>query len=222
MGNPRGMFSTAVLLLLAASTPATAAPSDVPWSVDSGKTIGSGNAVLWGEAGFPFIGVEFAYGLDHQTDIGAIFAFGYGDGGIVSNCCSGDSISFALALRRNFFDNGKIWIAGTFNPGIGLFFVDGLTQVSLGFPVGLQFGFPVSREVIVNATFDLPMAVAFASDPIPGYFSIQILFGGGVEFHPTKELALTFQLKLGPALNTVSGSSAQFALDALFGAAYRF
>ena len=222
MGQRTLFFSTAVATLLASATPAASAPADSPWSVDSGKTIGAGNAVLWGEAGFPFIGLEFAYGLDQQTDIGAIVVFGYGDGGVVSNCCTGTSLGFALALRRNFFDNGKIWIAGTFDPGIGLYFLPGATQVSLAFPVGVQFGFPVSREVIINATFDLPMSVAFAADPYPGYFGIQILFGGGVEFHPTRQLALTFQLKLGPALNTVNGSSAQFALDALFGAAYRF
>jgi hypothetical protein len=213
--------AVAVVAGLLWSVPALAAAGDAPWTVEAGKTVGDGQTVVWGTAGFPGIGVDLVHGIDPLTEIGGRFAFDYGQAGIVNNCCT-VGLDFQFLLRRNFFDNGKIFIAGTFDPGIQLSFPSGATIFGISFPVGVQFGFPISQQLTVSASFDLAMYANFSSGFYPGYVGIPILFGGGLEYLLQKNLALTFNLKLGPTILTYSGASAQFTLYALVGIAYKF
>jgi hypothetical protein len=48
------------------------------------------------------------------------------------------------------------------------------------FPLGLEFGFPITSVFRANASFDLPFWITFSPSPVVGY--IPILFGGGVEY----------------------------------------
>ena len=205
------------------AVPVRAASADAPWTVESGKTMGSGETAFWGEAGFPGVWLQLIHGLDAETDIGGRFAFNYGVEGVLNGCCTA-GLDFQLLLRRNFFNNGKLFIAGTFDPGLQLYFPTGSTVVGIKFPLGVQFGFPVSPVVTVNASFDLAMYVNFSSYSglVPAYFALPILFGGGVEYLAKPNLALTFQLKLGPTIFTLSGATAQFTLYAMVGVAYKF
>ena len=69
-----------VLVLVA---PAARAATDAPWTVQSGKTVGEGSNVFWGQGGFPGIWAEFIHGLTPTLEVGAKFAFNYGVEGIV-------------------------------------------------------------------------------------------------------------------------------------------
>lgn len=214
---------------LLVAVPVHAAPrgEGESWSVEAGKTVGSGAMVFWGQTGFPDTNFNLLYGLDALTDIGGRLGLDYGDQGVVNGCCH-FSMNLQFLLRRNFFDNGKMRIAGTFDPGFvlefqpGVFGFGGTTQVGLQFPLGVQFGFPVSPVVTVSATFDLAMRALFSSGGYPGYFALPILFGGGIEYAIRHNLLLTFQLKLGPTIFTYTGATAQFTLYALVGIAYKF
>jgi hypothetical protein len=218
----------AVLVVMATGLTATttgaataAAGGGDTWSVQSGKTVGTDQTVFWGSVGFPGLFLQLDHGIDALTDIGGRFTLDYGDYGVVNGCCN-VGLDFQFDLRRNFFDNGKIRIAGTFDPGFGLFFPPGNTQFGLLFPIGVQFGFPVTPELQISASFDLAMRVLFSSGFIPGYFALPILFGGGVEYAIQRNLMLTFSLKLGPTIFTFAGATAQFTLYALVGVAYKF
>jgi hypothetical protein len=220
-----GAASVGLLLAL----PVHAAPSGGgdTWSVEAGKTVGAGANVFWGQAGFPDINLNLVTGIDALTDIGGRLGLDYGSQGVVNGCCN-FGMNFQFLLRRNFFDSGKMRIAGTFDPGFVLEFIPGLfgfgggTQFGLLFPIGVQFGFPVSPVVTVSATFDLAMRVLFSGAGSSGYFVLPILFGGGIEYALKPNLLLTFQLKLGPTIFTATGASAQFTLYALLGIAYKF
>ncbi len=221
MGKRIAVLVTVTAGLLWA-VPAQAA-GDAPWTVESGKTMGTGQTAFWGEAGFPGVWLQLVHGIDAQTDIGGRFAFNYAAEGVVNGCCT-VGLDFQLLLRRNFFDNGKMFIAGTFDPGLQLYFPTGTTVVGIKFPLGVQFGFPVSPVFTVNATFDLAMYVNFSSYSglVPAYLAVPILFGGGFEYLAQRNLALTFQLKLGPTIFTLANSNAQFTLYLMVGVAYKF
>ena len=219
MSKRMTLWRTATLGVLLA-VPAMAA-EEAPWSVESGETVGAGHSVFWGQVGYPGIWAEIIHGIDPTTEIGGKFAFNYALEGIVNTSTIG--LDFQFLLRKQFFDNGKIRIAGRFDPGLLLYFPSGFTLIGITFPVGVEFGFPVSSQVSINASFDLPMYLLFSSGGYGTAFVIPLLFGGGVEYMIEKNLALTFKLKLGPSI--VTGGyvgTTQFTLYALFGAAYKF
>ncbi len=213
--------ATVGALLLSLSLQAAEEPS---WSVESGKMVGSGNTVFWGQAGFPGVWAELIHGTDPTTEIGGKFAFNYAVEGVVESCCI-PGMDFQFLARTAFFDNGRVRIAARFDPGFLLYFPSGFTLFGITFPVGIEFGFPVSRLLSLNASFDLPMYVLFAGGGHATTFAIPILFGGGVEYLLRKDFAFTFKLKLGPTVLTGGGyigGNAQFSLYALMGAAYKF
>ena len=89
------------------------------------------------------------------------------------------------------------------------------------FPVGLEFGFPITPVLRANASFDLPFWITFNPSPVEGF--IPILFGGGVEYLLQHNLALTARLKMGPTIGTASRTqNTFFTLYLLMGFAYRF
>ncbi|MGO9063411.1 MAG: hypothetical protein ACLQIH_01585 [Myxococcaceae bacterium] len=208
-------------LLLAAPVGAGEEPS---WSVESGKTVGSGNNVFWGQVGFPGVWAEFIHGTDATTEIGGKFAFNYAVEGLVNSCCLG-GMDLQFLARTTLFDNGRTRIAASFDPGLLLYFPPGFALFGITFPVGVEFGFPVSSVVSLNASFDLPMYVLFSGGGYSTVFAVPILFGGGIEYLAKKNFALTFKLKLGPTILASGGyigGNAQFSLYALLGAAYKF
>jgi hypothetical protein len=208
----------AVLLLL---SPLAEAAGDAPWTVQSGKTVGEGANVFWGQGGYPGIWAEFIHGLTPTLEIGGKFAFNYGFEGIVDINKVG--LDFQFLVRKQFFDNGKMRIAGRLDPGLLLYFPGGGTVVGIIFPVAVEFGFPVSSQVSINASFAVPMYVDFANGGAG--FVIPVLFGGGVEYLLEQNIALTFRLALGPSFvagDGYVGGSPAFTLYALFGAAYKF
>ena len=216
----RAQLATAAAALLLAT--AANAAADAPLTLESGKTVGTGSTVFWGQVGFPGVWLELVHGVDPLTEIGGKLGLDYGQQGVIDGCCHSFEMDFQFLIRRNFFDNGRIWIAGTFAPGLSLYFPTGATQVGLDIPVGIQFGFPISPVVTVNASFDLAMYAVFPSNFYSGYFAVPILFGVGLEYLAQRNFVLTFQLKLGPTIFTLPDSTAEFTLYAMVGAAYKF
>jgi hypothetical protein len=187
------------------------------WSAMSGETIGTGGAMVWGQAGWPGISADLAWGTSPTLDLGGRFTFNYGEEGITDTGVLG--LKFQFTLRTQLLHKPKYDLALRFDPGLLLYFPSNRTIVGLTFPVGLELGFPISPVVRVNGSFDLPFWITFSPSPTQAF--IPILFGGGVEYLVEKDLALTARLKMGPTIATYSGH-AYFTLYFLLGVAYRF
>lgn len=189
------------------------------WSAMSGQTLGSGAGMIWGQFGWPGISADLAYGTSPTLDLGGRFTFNYGEEGITDTGVLG--LKFQFTLRGQLVRKPKFDMALRFDPGLLLYFPSNTTVVGMTFPVGLEFGFPISPVVRANASFDLPFWITFNPSPVQGF--IPILFGGGVEYLMQRDLALTARLKMGPTIATGNRTrNAFFTLYFLFGIAYRF
>jgi hypothetical protein len=189
------------------------------WSATSGQTLGSGAGMIWGQFGWPGISADLAYGVSPTLDLGGRFTFNYGEEGITDTGVLG--LKFQFTLRGQLINKPKFDMALRFDPGLLLYFPSNTTVVGMTFPVGLEFGFPITPVFRANASFDLPFWITFSPSPVVGY--IPILFGGGVEYLVQRDLALTARLKMGPTIVTRSTTrNAFFTLYFLFGIAYRF
>lgn len=189
------------------------------WSAMSGQTLGNGAGMIWGQFGWPGISADLAYGVSPTLDLGGRFTFNYGEEGITDTGVLG--LKFQFTLRGQLVRKPKFDMALRFDPGLLLYFPSNTTVVGMTFPLGLEFGFPITPVFRANASFDLPFWITFSPSPVVGY--IPILFGGGVEYLVQRDLALTARLKMGPTIATRSLTrNAFFTLYFLFGIAYRF
>jgi hypothetical protein len=189
------------------------------WSAMSGQTLGSGAGMVWGQFGWPGISADLAYGVSPTVDLGGRFGFNYGEEGITDTGVLG--LRFQFTLRGQLVKKPKFDLALRFDPGLLLYFPSNTTVVGMTFPVGLEFGFPITPVLRANGSFDLPFWITFSPSPVTGY--IPILFGGGVEYLVQHDLALTARLKMGPTIATGNRTrNAFFTLYFLFGLAYRF
>ena len=189
------------------------------WSAMSGQTLGTGGGLFWAQFGWPGISADLAYGVNPTLDLGGRFTFNYGEEGITDSGVLG--LKFQFTLRTQLVRKPKFDLALRFDPGLLLYFPSNTTVVGMTFPVGLEFGFPITPALRANASFDLPFWITFNPSPVEGYFPI--LFGGGVEYLLQRDLALTARLKMGPTIGTVNRTqNTFFTLYLLFGFAYRF
>ena len=189
------------------------------WSAMSGQTLGTGGGLFWAQFGWPGISADLAYGVNPTLDLGGRFTFNYGEEGITDTGVLG--LKFQFTLRTQLIHKPKFDLALRFDPGLLLYFPNSTTVVGMTFPVGLEFGFPITPVLRAVATFDLPFWMTFNPSPVEGFFPL--LFGGGVEYVFQKDLALTARLKMGPTIGTANRTqNTFFTLYFLFGLAYRF
>ena len=180
-------------------------------SVMGGNTVGDGATVIHGQLGWPGISATLLHGVSPVFDVGGKFTFNYGLEG-TTNVVPG--IKLQAALRLNIVDKGNINFGLHFEPGLGFYFFPGGALVGITLPVGLAVGFPVTPQLKLSAGMDFPLFIYFT--PVAGV-SFPILFGGGLEYAFQPNVALTFQLRMGPAIGS---GGALFAFDALFGVAF--
>jgi hypothetical protein len=189
------------------------------WSAMSGQTLGNGAEMIWGQFGWPGISADLAYGVSPTLDLGGRFTFNYGEEGITDTGVLG--LKFQFTLRAQLVHKPKFDLGLRFDPGLLLYFPSGSTVVGMTFPVGLEFGFPITPVLRANGSFDLPFWITFSPSPVEGF--IPILFGGGVEYLVERDLALTARIKMGPTIRTASRTrNTFFTLYFLLGVAYRF
>lgn len=186
------------------------------WTVDSGQTVGAGANVLRAQVGYPGFAGDFIHGIDSQTDIGGRFWLNYAVEGVTNY--SAFEFKIQLTLRRMFLDNGKLKVAGTFDPGFLTFSRNGFSKSGMTLPIGVQVGIPIDAKLTANVSFDVPFWFTFGN---ASQFDIPLLFGAGVEYLLQQNLDLTFKLKAGPDIATGDFSSTNFALYALVGVAYK-
>jgi hypothetical protein len=189
------------------------------WSVLSGQTVGQGN-VLTGQVGWPGVSLGLLHGATSRFDIGGKFSFNYGREGIVTSTVPG--IKFQAWLRLMLLQTSQLNVGLTFAPGPLFYFYDGYTDVGLALPLGLTLGLPVGSALMLNVGVDVPFYVLFGSGGGPVF---PLLVGGGLEYFVDRNLAVTFNVRMGPSIGAygyyVRRNDARFTLDATIGVAYR-
>jgi hypothetical protein len=189
------------------------------WSVLTGKTVGTSNNVLHFQAGWPGISATLAHGMSSKLDLGGIFTFNYGFEGDV-NFAVRPGIKLQGLLRANLYDSGKLNIGINFAPGPLFYFRRGTTEAGLAVPIGVVFGIPATSALNVDFAFEMPMFVIFPSSLLNGQLVLPILFGGGIEYFIDHNLAVTFNMRMGPMIFTGDGFT-DFAFQGLMGLAVK-
>jgi hypothetical protein len=193
------------------------------WSVLTGQTVGDNATAVHVQAGWPGISATLLHGYTPTVDLGGIFTFNYGVGGDTNNVnpeLKLQGYAKATLLETPKYNLG-VWFAPgpllIFYPSNRFNFASG-TVFGITFASGLVFGLPVTNVVNVAVNFDLPMFVTVGS---ASSFVVPILFGGGVEYFLEKNMALTFNLRMGPIIYARTPSFTNFDLMALFGVAFK-
>jgi len=187
------------------------------WSTLSGKTVGLGQTVVLGQAGWPGFSATLLHGLAPAMDLGAKLTFNYGEEGIVSQIVPG--IKVQAVARVTFFDNGTLNFGMHFDPGPLVYFASSQTTAGLALPLGLSLGIPLSSAFLVSVGVEAPVFRLFGA---AGGWVFPILFGGGLEYFVAPDLAATFSVHIGPAVDTREFRPvSNLAFEGLFGIAYR-
>lgn len=203
-------------LLLASEVQATESTRS-SWSTLSGRTVGLGQTVILGQAGWPGFSATLLHGLAPALDLGAKLTFNYGEEGIVTQIVPG--IKVQAVARVTFFDNEKLNLGMRFEPGPLVYFTSFETTAGLALPVGLQLGISLSSAFLLSVGVDAPVFRTFGA---AGGWVFPILFGGGLEYFVAPDLAATFKVEIGPAVDTRGFRPiSNLALEGLFGIAYR-
>ncbi|MGO9063413.1 MAG: hypothetical protein ACLPM8_07780 [Myxococcaceae bacterium] len=199
------------------TAPATATTPDQRWTVDSGQTVGDGANVVRAQVAWPGLWLDYVHGLSSTLDIGGRVALNWG-GPVGEVNSTVFNIDIQLLLRDQIAEIAGLKLALTFNPGVIIYTSGGATGINI--PVGAQLGIPFNDQLTFNASFELPFYLVFGNGQTN--FVIPLMFGGGAEYRLQPNLLLTFKLAMGPSIPTLSGTTTQFALQALAGVAYKF
>lgn len=206
------------LALLAA--PLAAAQEGGGWSVLSGSAVGRGHLALLLQAGWPEISLGGQYGYSDKLDLGARFAFAYGqDGSFGVGPGAVPGFRVQATGRYELLRSGAVRLGASFAPGFGIDYLPGLPTPRILLPLGLTVGVAPGGPLTFHAGLELPL---YATPGAFGGLTFPILLGGGAEYRVSPNLVATAQVRAGPALElTRAGAPARFALQLLLGLAYR-
>jgi hypothetical protein len=187
------------------------------WSTLSGKTVGLGRTAIFGQVGFPGFSASLLHGIAPALDLGAKLTFNYAEEGIVSQVVAG--VKAQAVARLSFFDNGRVNFGMQFEPGPLVYFTSFETTAGLSLPVGLRLGISLSQTFLASVGVEAPVFRVFGT---AGGWVFPILFGGGLEYFVAPDLAATFNVRLGPSVDTRGFKPvSNLAFEGLFGIAYR-
>ncbi|WP_257459732.1 hypothetical protein [Archangium lipolyticum] len=189
------------------------------WSVLSGQTLGNGTALV-GQVGWPGLSLGLLHGATNKFDIGGKLSFNYGREGIVTSVVPG--LKLQAWLRLMLLESSRVNLGVSFAPGPFFYFYERYTDVGLSLPIAFTLGIPVGSALMLNAGLDIPFYVIFGSG---GGAVVPILAGVGLEYFVDRNLAVTFNVRMGPSIFPYDDfryrGRARFTMEAMFGIAYR-
>lgn len=189
------------------------------WSFFSSQTVGANGMVLGAEAGFPGLTLTAIRGLQDRFDSGGRLSVVYAYQNMVRFIYPG--LKAEIFGRLHLVDTDRFGLA--FTAGVGFlatFNTPFDTVVGIDMPLGLVLGIPVSSAIIASIGVDMPLFVTFGTS---GGLTVPILAGVGLEYFIDKSLMVTFNTRMGPALN-VTGlryGGTEFAFQAQVGIALK-
>ncbi|OJT27261.1 hypothetical protein BO221_04550 [Archangium sp. Cb G35] len=190
------------------------------WSVLSGQTLGSGTAVT-GQVGWPGLSLGLLHGATSRFDIGGKLTFNYGREGLITSVVPG--LKLQAWMRLMLLQTSRVNVGLTFAPGPFFYFYERYADVGLTLPIALTVGIPVGSALMLNVGLDIPFYVIFGTG---GGVVVPVLLGGGLEYFLDRNLAVNFNVRMGPSVGSYPGlygrGSARFTLEALLGVAYKF
>lgn len=192
-----------------------ALPEGQRWSTVGARTAGQGRTALDFTLGWPGVSFALAHGVAPTFDLGVQLSFHYGLEGVVTALAPGAKLQ-GLA-RWRFFDDGRVSLGATFEPGPLVYARGAASFVGFAFPVGLRLGLAISSAVGVGVTVDVPLWASFG----PGAsLQVPVLGGLGAEYFITSGIQVSFRAKVGPTFS-FPVSPAAVTLDARLGVAFR-
>ncbi|MBI3180784.1 MAG: hypothetical protein HYZ28_01435 [Myxococcales bacterium] len=185
---------------LSASAPAQEAeprPHDgAGWSVLAGKTVGDRDTAFHAAAGWPGLQLSLLHGANPRFDLGGRLSLNYGYEGIVTRVVPG--LKLQGVFRLTLLDRARVNLGAELAPGPFFYFWTGGTDVGMALPVSLTLGLLAGHSVMLHLVLDLPTFVVFGTT---GRVVPVILFGGGLEYAIDPKLAVTVDLRAGPAID---------------------
>ena len=175
-------------------------------SVLDGRTVGTGSDVFHLEAGWPGLTVSYLHGAADRFDLGLRLSLNYGYEGY-PRLSGTPGVKLQAALRVGLFDAGKLGLALSFSPGILYYAFPGSTTVGFTMPLALGLNLAVSDALNLGAGLDVPLWITFG--PLSSV-TVPLLFGVGLEYFLDRNFALTFRMRVGPAINSLSRAELAF------------
>ena len=168
------------------------------------------------QGGFPGASIDVVGGVGGGFELGVRGAFDYVIQGLVDAGAYYPGFGVQLLFRKQFIDAPGLKVAWRIDPG---FFVNyDVNRFSLVLGLGLEAGLLINPALSLNFSFSVPVWVGGGGEASGA--GIPLLFGAGLEFHPSAHVALTLTGKVGPTV-AVSGR-AGLTLYALGGVAFVF
>jgi hypothetical protein len=186
------------------------------WGVHTGDTIGTGDNLIYGEAGWPGVSAGFAHGLNDRLEIGGRLDTYYGVEG-TPHAFFG--LGFAATIRYTLVRSPRFSAEVHVFPGFKFDFFDPAAVFGFNFPIGAEAGYHITKQATVSAGFDLGLYGAFTS---PGYFCVAPMGGPGFEYHLDDHITFGLVTRFGGAAvtgNAVTFGDFAFRLQGFF--AYR-
>jgi hypothetical protein len=189
------------------------------WDLLAGGIPSSGSLVegALGFSGLPR--VAYHYTLDPSLSIGGMVSFDYAY--FAPKFAFSPLLLLQVPVRYSLYRTPTLSIGVRGDPGLGFFFSGGPLPASFAllFNVSGSIGYTVQNRFIVGGGIDVPIALIIPTAGGTTDLAFPILFGPLFEFHVTPPLALTFNLRFGPHINTAG--STLFGLQMMAGIAYR-
>lgn len=189
------------------------------WSMLAHQTVGGGSTALGVQVGFPGLTIGVLHGVQSGFDLGGRVSLNYAYEGMVRLIHPG--VKAELVGRLKLLEGPRLGLGFHFGAGFLSTFAPGVTVYGMSLPVGLVAGIPIGSALMVNIGVDLPLFVTFGTF---GGLTAPILAGAGLEYFIDRSLLISFNTRMGPALNPTVlriSTPAEFAFQAQVGVALK-
>lgn len=220
--NRRFVVTTAVVAALALPGTALAQKGGKGSGWTYGGTVGQGQQAIGFYGGFPGVGGAYMRGMNSTTDMGGVFTFGYSLGGNFTFLLPGLVFQFLTKLALS--QTGTMNLVLHLTPGLAFYFGGNAALVGLVLPAEFLVGMPLQSDLMLYFGGQLAINLFFTPTVL---FGLTILPTAGMEYRLNRQLSLGGQLRLGPAIYSVSGvggfgggTAVGFAMHFLFTLTY--
>jgi hypothetical protein len=164
------------------------------FGLHNGEVLSSGDMV-YGEFGFPDIGIGFQHSISSKFDLGFRLGINYGEEYRPDAIQMG--MSMAVPLRLQLFESGKVAGKLVFAPGFRFDQFNYPMFFGLQFPVGLEMGIKATPDFTISFGADMPFYVNFTHG---AFLGIPVLFGFGFEYMVDPHIAIGANTRFGPSI----------------------